>query len=118
MKLEQAPEQGIMYALYKDRMIFEPYKKEELPKEDELKKNLLELHLFDGEKEYRFIKTRKGEIEKETICDSQVPHDDRYIEKIFVSKERNECIEVVNYITYDEDDLMAIRNYRLREVTR
>ena len=41
MKLEQAPEQGIMYALYKDRMIFEPYKKEELPKEDELKRNLL-----------------------------------------------------------------------------
>ena len=28
----------------------------------------------------------------------------------------NDCVEVVNYITYDENDLMTIQNYRLKEV--
>ena len=32
-------------------------------KEKDLQKNLLELHVFDEKKEYRFIKKRKGELE-------------------------------------------------------
>ena len=49
----------------------------------------------------------------------QVPHDDRDIlRKFLYQKNEMNALEVVNYITYDEDDLMAIRNYRLREVTR
>ena len=46
MNLSKAPEQGIMYALYTDRVEYRPYKKEELSKDD-LQKQLLELHLFD-----------------------------------------------------------------------
>lgn len=34
MNLSKAPEQGIMYALYTDRVEYRPYKKEELSKDD------------------------------------------------------------------------------------
>ena len=63
MNLLQTPEQGMMYALYTDRVVYESYSKNSLPSEEEIKKDLLELHLFDAVGEYRYIKTRKGEIE-------------------------------------------------------
>ena len=61
MNLLKAPEQGMMYALYKDRIIYRPYKREQLESQDELMKDLLELHLFDSIREYRYIKKRKGD---------------------------------------------------------
>ena len=46
MNLCNAPDNGFMYALYTDRVIYETYRKEQLPSEDELMKNLLELHRY------------------------------------------------------------------------
>ena len=124
--MEWAPEKGVMYALYTDRMVYKSYSKEELPDEVTLTKGLLELHLFDENKEYRYINKRKGQIE---VCieDAKVKHDDIYEETIFTlnpaqgeehisaDKAQNK-VGVVNYITYDENDLMFISNYRLKEV--
>ena len=100
---------------------YRPYKKEELS-EDDLQKQLLELHLFDDTTEYRIIRSEHGEIEI-VISDENMPHDDIYCEKIYTLKENDEqseeedsCVEVVNYLTYDENDLLLIRNYRLKEV--
>ena len=119
MNLCEAPDRGIMYALYTDKVIYEAYRKEQLPSEDELMNNLLELHLFDREKEYRYIKMRNGEVE---ICvtDETIPHDDAYIERIYTTESKTMSahgqIEVINYICYDENDLMKISDYRLKEV--
>ena len=44
MNLLQTPEQGMMYALYTDRVVYESYSKNSLPSEEEIKKDLLELH--------------------------------------------------------------------------
>lgn len=124
MNLLNAPEQGIMYALYRDRVVYEPYKREQLENEENLMRDLLELHLFDDTKEYRFIRKRKGDVE---VCieDSTVSHDDYYTEQIYTlagnaetldeTSKRN-LVEVVNYIIYGENDLMTIPNYRLKEV--
>lgn len=80
--------------------------------------------MFDDTKEYRFIRKRKGDVE---VCieDSTVSHDDYYTEQIYTlagnaetldeTSKRN-LVEVVNYIIYDENDLMTIPNYRLKEV--
>lgn len=122
MNLLQAPTKGMIYALYTDRVVYEQYEKEKLPSEDVLKENLLELHLFDDMKEYRYIKKRNGIVE---VCveDQMIPHDDIYTERIFTMGKTEEavgenesCIEVVNYIIYDENDLITIPNYRLKEV--
>lgn len=121
MELLKAPERGMLYALYTDRMEYRPYERENLLlKEKDLQKNLLELHLFDEKKEYRFIKKRKGELEV-VVCDERKDYDDLYIEKIFTQEDEKEknhasCIEVVNYLVYDENDLLKIKNYRLKEV--
>lgn len=122
MNLLKAPTKGMIYALYTDRVVYEQYEKEKLPSEDVLKENLLELHLFDDIKEYRYIKKRNGIVE---VCieDQMIPHDDIYTERIFTMGKTEEevgenesCIEVVNYIIYDENDLITIPNYRLKEV--
>ena len=121
MELLKAPERGMLYALYTDRMEYRPYEREDLLlKEKDLQKNLLELHLFDEKKEYRFIKKRKGELEV-VVCDERKDYDDLYIQKIFTQEDEKEknhasCIEVVNYLVYDENDLLKIKNYRLKEV--
>lgn len=121
MELLKAPERGMLYALYTDRMEYRPYEREDLLlKEKDLQKNLLELHLFDEKKEYRFIKKRKGELEV-VVCDERKDYDDLYIEKIFTQEDEKEknhasCIEVVNYLVYDENDLLKIKNYCLKEV--
>lgn len=112
MNLLDAPEQGLMYALYTDRVVYQKYNRQDLPEEGILKEKLLELHLFDEEVEYRYIKTRKGEIEAR-ISD-KVSHEDHYTERIFTLDGGK--VDVINYITYDENDLMRIDNYRLKEV--
>ena len=121
MLLDNAPDKGIMYALYVDRVVFKTYCKDELLNDLYLDDKLLELHLFDKNKEYRYINARNNSIET-VVCDD-VDRDDVYKEKIYVQANADEetskdskCIEVVNYIKYDENDLLDICNYRLKEM--
>ena len=121
MLLDNAPDKGIMYALYVDRVVFKAYCKDELLNDLYLEDKLLELHLFDKNKEYRYINARNNSIETE-VCDD-VDHDDVYVEKVYVQAKSDEettrdskCVEVVNYIKYDENDLLNICNYRLKEL--
>lgn len=111
-----------MYALYVHKVEYKRYSRSELAENKNLQDKLLELHLFDDKKEYRYIKTRSGEIET-IISDETVEYQDQYIERIFTLADKKEDpdqnsgrVEVINYITYDEDDLMRIQNYRLKEV--
>lgn len=122
MDFSKIPEKGTMYALYMDKMVYRKYDRRELLEDTALEEKLLELHLFDENREYRYIKKRTGEIEA-LISDDTVEHQDVYAEKIITLGNKKEkpdkesgLVEVVNYITYDENDLMRIENYRLREV--
>lgn len=125
MNLLKAPEYGTMYAIYIDKVLYELYTREQLLEKENLEVNLLELHLFDKEKEYRYIKKRKGYIETE-ISDETVElndKDDKYEETIFTLKKNQEKpdenhgeVRVINYIKYDENDLLTIQDYRLAEV--
>lgn len=125
MNLLKAPKQGTMYAIYISKVVYEPYTREQLLEKENLEVNLLELHLFDKEKEYRYIKKRKGYIETE-ISDETVElddKDDKYEETIFTLKKNQEKpdenhgkVMVINYIKYDENDLLTIQDYRLAEV--
>lgn len=122
MNLLKAPEQGTMYAIYIGKVVYEHYTRETLLKDADLEENLLELHLFDKEKEYRYIKKRKGYIETE-ISDETVECDDKYEETIFTLKKNQEKpdenhgqVKIINYIKYDENNLLTIQDYRLMEV--
>lgn len=121
MNINNAPDKGMMYALYIDRMVFKPYTKEELLNDLYLQDKLLELHLFDKDKEYRYINASNKEIE--TIISDDVDYDDTYIEEVYCMSKADEDankdskkIGVINYIKYDENDLLNICNYRLKEL--
>ena len=122
MDFSKIPEKGTMYALYTDKVVYRKYDRKEFVEDQEATDKLLELHLFDTVAEYRYIKKRNGKIEA-LICNDTVEHQDLYTEKIITLGNKKEkpdkesgFVEVVNYITYDEDDLMRIQNYRLKEV--
>ena len=108
MDLTSIPERGTLYALYLDKVKYEKYSRKELLEDKQLTEKLLELHLFNDTREYRYIKTRSGEIET-LISDETVEHEDIYTEKIVTLGNKKEkpdkdsgLVEVVNYITYDE----------------
>ncbi len=124
--IEKAPENGLLYVVLVDGVLFEKYtsnEKMEYQQKYENNPKLLELHMFDSEIEYRFMKTRgRGDIEtviSDELEDSDdVFEEDIYIAKDYVDKADDEKVGVVNYIRYDEDDLLHISNYRLKIVKR
>ena len=115
MNLSNAPEKGILYALYVDRMDFFKYKNLEEVTASITENNLLELHLFDEKKEFRVVKTYTGKFLYCEVKDDET-YDDIYVEETYVEDEICRKIEVVNYLKYDDNDLLHIVNYRLKEV--
>lgn len=121
LNIENAPEHGTIYAVYVDRIVYESYERKEELTGYLSEETLLEMHLFDRKKELRFLKTRNGEIRCYEIQDDG-SYDDVYVEcsyllgtEIDQIGDLEQKIEVVNYIRYDENDLLHIVNYRLKE---
>ena len=122
MNYSMMPERGMKYALYKDKVVYKAYNG--LPDESEFQDNLIEMHLFDEEKEYRYVRLSGGKVIEKLISDeselgknisSETKEEYTYTEKIYTSGEN--VVKVVNYISYDENDIMMINNYRLQGVT-
>lgn len=120
IKKNGAPESGMMYAVYQNEIKYEAYSSlREILERENPAEGLLELHLFDEHKEYRYIKKRNGFISKLiSDDDSGSGEESTYEELIYTedNKGREGRVSVVNYITFDEDDLMRIEKYRLKEV--
>lgn len=124
LDITKAPDKGTIYAVSRKSILCKSYRKETLDKSILEDPGLLELHLFDKDTEYRCVKTRmhgymqkvlrKNEMEKE--------YDDLYEESVFVlgtdpdkQEGLRKKVKVVNYIKYNEDDILTICNYRLEE---
>lgn len=122
------PLQGIKYALYRTKVVFEYYQMSEEEalffSEQLADDDLLELHMFNETEEYRVINSRTNGRMTLLISDHDVVHDDYYIEEVFVERADNsdeqenikQTVKIVNYITHDENDLLKIQAYRLQEV--
>lgn len=139
IKEEKAPVSGMMYALYKDKVVYHPYcltkidwdgdeRRIILTEKPDLAENLLELHLFDTQYEYRMVIRRGLNPVSKLIDDScmekekgEFAYIEGQIQTLDIDYTGN-CtgdkgqVNIVNYITYDEDDLLHIENYRLMEV--
>lgn len=135
----EAPERGQLLAYTREKVYFQPY--DSLSEIDELLQNekLLELHLFDRDKEYRAILTRskrfkdnnteastKDEYQIETIADfSETDKASIYKERVKLfqknlSEEQisgstnSEVITVLNHISYGKNGMAYVDNYRLQ----
>lgn len=120
INVENIPQKGTVFGLYKDKMVYEKYTSETINQylnED----NLLEIHFFDQNTEYRYV-NGKGIV----VNDETSTFDDKYNEDVFVLGAKAEDVDctddlsnkvrIVNYIKYDENDMIRILNYRLKEM--
>lgn len=118
-RVMEAPQCGQMLAYTRKRVIFQPYRNLEEVEQVLADTEILELHLFDGQKEYRTIVSCSPRFESGRIeAVAEFPADresDVYKETVMLEKEFGTKITVLNHIHYNECNGMAdIDNYRLR----
>lgn len=134
---KEIPEQGTVFAVYRDRIVYGKYQRsgEDIfilsdNRQIDLvmigqNTDLLELHLFDQNREYRCVRTRQRGILESLIEDKRVSaeYEDAYTEEIYIlekgadqQEQFRQKVGVVNYIRYNTDDLAVIDQYRLKEV--
>ena len=123
--IAKAPDVGTIYATYLNKVVYQKYDKEIIQSELLNETDLLELHLFDSKEEYRVVKSRVRGLITSLINDQTAEADDYYEEKVYVlpsnvekleNTEKSSKVGVVNYIRYDENDMLQVINYRLKEV--
>lgn len=133
----EIPDEGTGFAVYRDRVIYGKYQKsgtDTVVLADgtlvslsavSCYPDLLELHLFDRNREYRCVRTRQRGVLESLIDDERAfaEYEDSYIEEIYIlekdadqKEELRQKVGVVNYIRYNADDLAVIDQYRLKEV--
>lgn len=133
VEFDKMPESGTLYVLLRDRIIYKKYNiKGVLICADDYNKyinnlDMLELHAFNKEKEYRILKVRNREsttgytYKSFVITDENEEYADKYEEHVFIKDEfckgnESNVINVVNYISYDDNNLLRINSYRFAEV--
>lgn len=123
---DKIPASGYVLAYFRMGIVFEPYEKadegieapgwkEHMEREDD---PLFELHLFNDQKEYRFFQKQDGEYDEFEVSENDRP-EGIYVEDMCVEKRYADVlgkIRVVNYITYTQDGMLEITNYRLSPV--
>jgi hypothetical protein len=117
-KKEQAPKFGYLLVYTRQKILLKEYKNQE-----DLKKylddiELLEVHLFDQNKEYRAITS-----ESKRFHDKFVEHiaefkdtnsAEIFREKVILESEwKDKELTVLNHVVYDENGMAAIDDYRL-----
>lgn len=129
-KIDQAPSTGILYLSLRDQILLQRYfsmkeVKSILTSKDE--DGILEIHLFDSKKEYRWLRSVKylNGLEHVVSDDGEVISEseqrDIFEENVFVEerfgKDNNiQRIAIVNYLGFDEEDSLRVVDYRLKEV--
>lgn len=129
---KNVPDKGQMLAYTRRKVIFHGYENLESIEEELAEEELLELHLFDGVREYRSVSTVSPRFPGgviETLAD--FPEDEKdehsgvgtvYSEQILLDAEIGKAfgadghaITVLNHIQYNpENGMAAIDNYRLK----
>lgn len=120
-EIGNAPEKGMMLAYFRKSVVFEEYTKESVTSaisEYEGKYGeLLEIHLFDAEKEFRAVRKENATYIKCEIPGANEEGKEFLEEEMYVDTsyaKAMETIRVVNYLDYSKDNgMLQIYNYRL-----
>ncbi len=122
-RINEAPPRGYALIYTRQNVIFEAYDSlEELRSGIEAdKKNdeLLEIHLFDNDKEYRSVSSQSSRYSDgliEAIIDFDADDEiNIYKEEVLLEGKEQGKITVLNHIFYNENGMACIDNYRLRK---
>lgn len=126
-RIGEAPGSGYALIYTRQKVIFKAYNDIGKLREEIKNDELLEIHLFDDNIEYRAVSTRskrypEGVIEAvigeknedQSIFEEEVLIDQRE-ERVLLERKGQEKITVLNCISYDENGMAFIDNYRLRK---
>lgn len=109
------PASGYVLAYFRKCIVFERYSDasciEKILTDNQ---QLLELHAFDDDKEYRYVLKDNGEA-LEHVIEDEAGRDTK-VELVKVEESLSSVmssLKVVNYIDYDENGMISINNYRL-----
>ena len=111
----EAPQDGYMLACFRQEVVFQKDEPSLRQKIDEQQENLLELHVFDRNKEYRLMRCETGEFIEAVVCDKDATEEKLKVEKVKLESRFEELmpyLQVINYIDYDENGMLSVSNYR------
>ena len=117
-RLAEAPTNGQMLVYTRKKVIFKPYDSIATVEDELTGLEILEMHLFDKEKEYRYLTSDSPRFSKEGVIEhiADFPADDKestYLETVQLEDENNK-IKIINHISYsDENGMAVIDDYRL-----
>lgn len=119
-RIEEAPEKGYVLAYTRKKIIFEEYLDKKSVETNLSNIELLEIHLFDNDKEYRAIVSESPRF-NDGVIETAVPGQDDSWEDEDIFKEETvvdfgdskQSLTVINHIRYDENGMVNIDNYRL-----
>ena len=109
-----APTVGQMLIYTRQEVIFKQYNDLSEVIKIFTENEVLEMHLFDKDKEYRTVKTRSKRVAKgyiETLISAIDNKEDSYEEVVNVDSGRK--LKVINILNYSETGMISIDNYRL-----
>lgn len=117
-RMKEAPSCGQLLAYTRKRVLFQQYENVEELEEVLNEEELLELHLFDAQREYRCVATGSRRFPSgviETVIDFPEEEESSVYREDVLLEDRKGMITVLNHIAYNEDNGMAyVDNYRLR----
>lgn len=120
----KSPESGQLLAYTRNNVYFQQY--EDLEEVENLLKGqvLLELRLFDDEKEARFLSTtshRFKDVDRgflhNLITKEDIPNDSGefcFSETVYLDMNDEERLTVLNHVNYDENGMAYVDNHRLK----
>lgn len=117
INFDKAPSEGLVLAYFRNCVKFEAYQDNQLEKDGKIlgedKEELLELHMFNEDVEFRAVKTRnQAEFIPNDVLKNE--NQDKIEEVVLLEQKSPSKIRVVNYLTYDEYGMVKIAGYQLR----
>lgn len=117
----EAPKQGYMLAYLRKEILFERYNELEDVRKLIEQEELLELHLFNQDKEYRCVASQSkrhpsGVVETKPIVDFKKDEKTTYGEMIYLETKYQKIgntIQILNHLKYDENGMLEVDDYRL-----
>lgn len=119
-EIKRAPVRGQMLAYTRKEVVYEPYSNLDEVRESLKDEELLEVHLFDNDKEYRAISTTShrfsdGFIEHIAEFKDGEEDYDVYKKKDILNAKYGSRINILNKIVYDDNHagMAYVEDYRL-----
>lgn len=114
-RIGEAPGRGMVLLYLRTEVIFKPYDSLLQVKERVADNDILEMHLFDDQKEYRALVSESPRFKEKNGCIEWIAKFDTkgcYCDETIIEEDDSQ-MTVVNHINFNEVGMAEIDDYRL-----